>query len=178
MNTKTKALALLSVVVIATIAGSLIFVVQSTVKADTNSIVATDAESTLSSVNATNNGGFFNNGYMDFGGHRGMGRGCGGFGGPGGFGSIQVSAEFTQNVTNIAKSDSDVQNLLNQGYNITSVRPVISTVVDANGNVVTKASSADVILQSTTGRAFAVVDLDQAKVTKIVTITVTEIDKP
>jgi hypothetical protein len=115
---------------------------------------------------------------MDFGGHRGMGRGCGGFGGPGGFGSIQVSAEFTQNVTNIAKSGSDVQNLLNQGYNITSVRPVISTVVDANGNVVTKASSADVILQSTTGRAFAVVDLDQAKVTKIVTITVTEIDKP
>ena len=94
-----------------------------------------------------------------------------------GFGSVQVSSDFTQNVTNIAKSDSDVQNLLNQGYNITSVRPVISTVIDANGNVVTKASTADLTLQSTTGRAFVVVDLDQAKVTKIVTITVTEIDK-
>ena len=79
--------------------------------------------SASSSVNATNNGGFFNNGYMGFGGPGGMsggfggpggmGRGFGGFGGfggnfssammPGGFGSIQVSSAFTQNVTNIPK---------------------------------------------------------------------------
>ncbi len=68
-----------------------------------------------------------------------------GFGGLGG-GAIQVSSDFTSNVTNIAKSDSDVQNLLSQGYNITSIRPVISTVVDGNGNVVTKASTADLTL--------------------------------
>jgi hypothetical protein len=182
MDKKTKALALLSVVIVAVVAASLVLAMQSTVKADSNNAVASDAESTLSSINATNISGFFNNEYMGFGGPRGMGMGreFGGFGGPegsGGFGSIQVSSDFTQNVTNIAKSDSDVQNLLNQGYNITSVRPVISTVVDGNGNVVTKASTADVILQSTTGRAFVVVDLDQAKVTKIVTLTVTEIDK-
>jgi hypothetical protein len=189
MNRKIKVLALISVVVVAVIAASLVLAMQSTVKADSSSAVASDAESTLSSVNTTDIGGFSNNGYMGFGGPKGMemGRGfCsfGGFGGnlssammPGGFGSIQVSSDFTQNVTNIAKSDSDVQNLLNQGYNITSVRPVISTVIDGNGNVVTNASSADVILQSTTGRAFVVVDLDQAKVTKIVTLTVTEIDK-
>jgi len=183
MNRKIKVLALISVVVVAVIAASLVLAMQSTVKADSSSAVASDAESTLSSVNATNIGGFFDNGYMGFGGPRGMGMG-GGFGGnfssammPGGFGAIQVSSDFTQNVTNIAKSDSDVQNLLNQGFNITSVRPVISTVVDGNGNVVTKASSADLTLQSTTGRAFVVVDLDQAKVTKIVTMTVTEIDK-
>jgi len=184
MNRKIKVLALLSVILVATIAASLVLAMQSTAKADSNNAVASDAESTLSSINATNIGGFFMNGDMGFGGPRGMGRGFGDFGGnlssaimPGGFGSIQVSSDFTQNVTNIAKSDSDVQNLLNQGYNITSVRPVISTVVDGNGNVVTKASTVDVILQSTTGRAFVVVDLDQAKVTKIVTLTVTEIDK-
>jgi len=188
MNKKIKVLALLSVILVATIAASLVLAMQSTAKADRNSPVASDVTSTPSAVNAPNNGGFFNNGYMGFGGPGGMGRGFGGFGGfggnfssvmmPGRFGSIQVSSDFTQNVTNMAKSDSDVQNLLNQGYNITSVRPVISTVIDGNGNVVTKASSADVILQSTTGRAFVVVDLDQAKVTKIVTLTVTEIDKP
>ncbi len=151
---------------------------QSTVKADSNSAVASDAQPTLSSVNATNNGGFFDNGYMGFGGPRGMGMGqrirrFRRFGGnfssammPGGFGSIQVSSDFTQNVTNIAKNDSDVQNLLNQGYNITSIRPVISTVIDGNGNVVTKATTADVILQSTTGRAFVVVDLDSSKSNK------------
>lgn len=176
MNRKIKVLALISVVVVAVVAASLVLAMQSTVKADSNNAVASDAESTLPSINATNISGFFNNEYMGFGGPRGMGMGQG-FGGFGGFGSIQVSSDFTQNVTNIAKSDSDVQNLLNQGFNITSVRPLISTVIDGNGNVVTKASTADVILQSTTGRAFVVVDLDQAKVTKIVTLTVTEIDK-
>ena len=66
---------------------------------------------------------------------RGMGREFGGFG------AIQVSTEFQQNVTNIAKSDSDVQNLLNNGYNVTSVTPIIGSTVDANGNVITKAST-------------------------------------
>ena len=92
--------------------------------------------------------------------------------------AIQVSSDFTANVTSIAKNDSDVQNLLTQGYNITSVHPVITTTVDGNGNVVTKASTADVLLQGNNGsRAFVVVDLTQSKVTKIVTLTVTEIDK-
>jgi len=95
------------------------------------------------------------------------------------FGSeaIQLSSDFKENATNIAKNDIDVQNLLNQGYNITSIRPIISTTVDGNGNVVTKASTADLTLIGTNGRALVVVDLSQAKVTKIVTLTMTEIDK-
>ena len=183
MNTKTKALALLSVVLVALVAGSIIFTLQS-VKADTTSPVATDSETTLSAINATDNGpiGFngFGGGQMMMGmeprfgmGHRGMDRGFGGFGSE----AIQLSSDFTANVTNIAKNDSDVQNLLNQGYNITSIRPKISTTIDGNGNVVTKASTADLTLIGTNGRALVVVDLSQAKVTKIVTLTMTEIDK-
>jgi hypothetical protein len=106
-------------------------------------------------------------------GPRGMNRGYGGFGQD----NVQVSADFTANVTNIAKNDSDVQNLLSQGYNITSIHPVISTTIDGNGNVVTKASTADLTLVGTNGHALVVVDLSQAKVTKIVTMTRTEIDK-
>jgi hypothetical protein len=177
MNSRTKALALLSIVTIAAVAGSLIFAMQS-VKADTTAIVASDSESTLSAVNATGNDfDHLNNGFMISGEHRGMRRGFEGFGGLGGFGQVQVSTEYTQNVTNIANADTDVQNLLNQGYNITSIHPVINTVVDANGNVVTKASKADLTLQGTNGRAVVIIDLDQAKVTKIVTLTVTEINK-
>lgn len=186
VNRKLKVLALISVIVVATIAASLVFAMQSTVKANTTA-VASDVTSASSSVNATNNGGFFNNGYMRFGGPGGMGRGFGGFGSfggnfssammPGRFGSIQVSSDFIQNVTNIAKNDSDVQNLLNQGYNITSIKPVITSVIDGNGNVVTTATSADVILQSTTGRVLVVVDLTSASVTKIVTTTTTVINK-
>jgi len=187
MNSKTKAFTLLSVIVVAVVAGSFIYVSQSIAKADTTTSVATDSETTpLSSVNVTDNvpNSFngFGNGPMAMGmeprfgmGHRGMGRGFGGGFGPG---AIQVSSDFTANVTNIAKSDSDVQNLLNQGFNITSIRPVITTSIDGNGNLSTKVSTANVFLQGNNGsRSFVVVDLTQAKVTKIVTMTVTEIDK-
>ena len=166
MDRKIKVLALILIVVAASVVGSLVLAMQSTAKADNNSAIASDVQPALSSVNGTDNGGFMNGG-MGFGGHRmgGFGgpggmRGFGDFGGnlsgammPGGFGSIQVSSDFTQNVTNIAKNDTDVQNLLNNGYNITSIRPVISTVIDGNGNVVTTATTANVTLQSTTGRA-------------------------
>lgn len=180
MNNRTKALVLLSVIVVSVVAGSFIFAMQS-VKADTTP-VATDSEVTPSAINATSNspivvGGFGNGPMMigmepRFGMGQRMGRGFGGLG------AVQVSSDFTANVTNIVNNDSDVQNLLNQGYNITSIRPVISTVVDGNGNIVTKASTADLLLQGNNGsRAFVVVDLSQAKVTKVVTLTVTEIDK-
>jgi hypothetical protein len=187
MNSKTKALGLLSIIVVAIVACSLIFVTESLAKADSTASVAADSETNpSSSVNVTdtvpNNFGEFGNGPKVMGmeprfgmGQRGMDRGFGGGFGPG---AIQVSSDYIANVTSIAKSDSDVQNLLNQGYNITSIRPVITTTIDGNGNVVTQASTANVFLQGNNGsRSFVVVDLSQAKVTKIVTLTVTEIDK-
>ena len=179
MNRKIKVLALISIIVAAAIATSLVLAMQSTVKANTTATVASDVASPSSSLNATNNGGLFNMGRMGFGGARSVGRGLGGFearGGnfsnamaPRGFGSIQVSSDFIQNVTNIVKNDSDVQNLFNQGYNITSIRPVITSVIEGNGSIVTQATSADVILQNTNGRALVIVDLTSATVTKIVT---------
>jgi hypothetical protein len=112
---------------------------------------------------------------MAFGGLRGIGPEFGRCGR--GFGELQVSSDFTANVTNIAKNDSNVQNLITQGYNITAIRPVITTSIDGNGNVVTKATTADLMMLGNNGRAIVVVDLSQAKVTKIVTLTMTEIDK-
>lgn len=181
MNTKIKVLALISLVIAASVIASVVLAMQSTAKADPTSSVASDVQQpTLSSVNETSNNGSFLIGHMGFGNIGGMGRGCrgpGGLGGFGGFGAIQVSSDFTQNVTNIANNDTDVQNLISQGFNITSVRPIITTTVDGNGNLVTKATGADLTMQSSTGRSLIVVDLNQAKVTKIVTITRTEIDK-
>lgn len=96
--------------------------------------------------------------------------------GPHGF--IEVSAEYEAKVISIAKSDSDVQKLLADGYNVTAVRPIIKTVVDVNGGVTMKATSAVVMLEKgTTGRASVLVNLDTAKVTQIVIQTRTVIDK-
>jgi hypothetical protein len=97
----------------------------------------------------------------------------------GGVGPIEVSEEFKQTVINIAENDSDVQNLITEGYNATAIRPILKTVIDAEGNVVTKATSAVLILQKdTTGYATVTVDIEGAKVTQIVILTRTVIDKP
>ncbi len=172
INRKITALTLVSAVVFAAIIGG-VWLAQATVAGSTleNSTTATD---TLPDTNSTiiPDDGF---GGMGFGRHGMGGFGHGGFGVAGG---IEVSEDFITNVTNIANSDSDVQNLLNSGYNITAVIPMFKTIVDGNGNVATQATTAVVMLQNgTTGRAIVTVDLTQSKVTQIETITRTIITK-
>jgi hypothetical protein len=102
----------------------------------------------------------------------------GGLRGRGFNGFIEVSEEFKENVINIAKNDSDVQDLLDDGYNITGVRPIIKSVVEGDGSVVTKATSAIVMLEkNTTGCASVWVDMEEARVTEIVILTRTVIEK-
>jgi hypothetical protein len=103
-------------------------------------------------------------------GRHGFGWGCG---------NITVSQEYKDKVISIAQNDSDVQSLLAEGYNITGVRPIINTVVEADGTVTMKATTAIVMLEKdTTGRAFVTVNVEEGKVTKIVTLTRTVIEKP
>lgn len=96
-----------------------------------------------------------------------------------GFGqNIEVSSEYNATVMTIIQSDTDVQNLLSQGYSVSAVRPVIKTVVQGDGTVVMKASSAVVEMDNgATSKATVWVDVDAGKVTKIVTLTMTVIEK-
>jgi len=92
--------------------------------------------------------------------------------------SITVSQEYKDKVINITKNDSDVQNLLANGYNITKVRPIINTVVEADGTVTMKATTAVVVLKKdTTGRAFVTVNVEEGKITRIEVLTKTVIEK-
>jgi hypothetical protein len=94
-------------------------------------------------------------------------------------GFIEVSDEFKENAISIAESDSDVQALLDDGYNITRVRPFIKTLVEADGAVETKAADVIVMLKNDeAGHAAVCIDLEEAKVTKIVILTRTVIEKP
>lgn len=170
VNRKITALALLSVVAFAAVIGGFLLTTKAadttaTADANTANTATITVDSNCSDVLGWNFGG------MGFGRH--------GFGGFGGFGPVEVSAEFVQNVTNIAKSDADVQKLLADDYNITSVRPVIKSVVDADGYVTAKATSAIVMLQKdTSSRASVFVNLEEGKVTRIVILTRTVIEKP
>jgi hypothetical protein len=115
-----------------------------------------------------------NNGGCPNGGH-GFGRRGFGWGG----GSITVSQEYEDKVINIAKNDPDVQKLLAEGYNITDVRPIINTIVEADGTVTMKATTAIVMLsKNTTGRAFVTVNMEEEKVTEIDMLTRKVIEKP
>jgi hypothetical protein len=80
MNTKTKALTLLAVVAVAAVAGSLIFAMQPTTKADNNTAaVASDPEPTSAAVTQAVDNFAFNQGDMCFRGHgMMMDRGFGG----------------------------------------------------------------------------------------------------
>ncbi len=78
----------------------------------------------------------------------------------------------------IAENDTDVQNLLAEGYNVTAMRPIIKNTVDADGYLTTRATTAVLILQKgTSSCASVLVDIEAGKVTQIVIVTRTVIDK-
>ncbi len=182
IDRKTKGLALLSLVAIAAIATGLLVATQAS-----NGSVANDLESSYNTQlavvtsTASDTTGWadsipcWGEGPMHLG---RCGRGFSGGFGMGGFGPIEVSDEYKTAVTAIAENDTDVQALLADGYNVTRVMPIVKTVIDAEGNIATKATNATVILaKDTTGIAFVSVDLSQSKVTQIVTYTKTVIEK-
>jgi len=128
---------------------------------------------------AADNGQENSNGFAEWINGRMMPGTCGWSRGWGRNGFIEVSEEYEENVINIAESDDDVRGLLTDGYSVTGVRPVIKFSVDADGDVVTKATSAIVMLEKdTTSYASVWVDLEEGKVTEIVILTRTVIEKP
>ena len=92
---------------------------------------------------------------------------------------VEVSAEYEAKIIEIAEGDVDVQNLLADGYTVVGVRPIIRSVVDADGDVVVRARNAVVVLRSEDGMGGAAVwvDVDLGSVTKIVILSRTVIDK-
>lgn len=175
MNRKNKMLAIFSTLAIAMIATGIVLIPQMVSAAETGD----ETSITTTSTDLQNQMAIpdWNVNCMGFGrpGPR-FGRTGSGFGN---LGPIEVSEEFKQTVTNIAESDQDVHNLIADSYNVTAVRPIIKTVVDAEGNVVTKATSAVLLLQKdTTGHATVLVNIEEAKVTQIVILTRTVIEKP
>ena len=93
-------------------------------------------------------------------------------------GNIEVSAEYNQTVNQILSKDTDVKNLFSQGYNVTTIRPILSSTMSGDGTVTVKATTAIVkLLNGTSGYAAVKVDITNAKVTQIVILTRTVIDK-
>ena len=169
---KTAAMTLLLLTAFAAVIGGLIMTTQAT---ETNSTTSTIEDL---DVNANVFQGMMT-GDQAFGGEMGFRRGPRGHGVfMSGMGNIEVSSEYTANVNTILDGDSDVQDLISQGYNVTSINPIVKNVIEADGTLATKATTALITLQNgTSGYATVSVNVEQAKVTQIVIITRTVIDK-
>ena len=182
MERKTVALALLLITACAAIIGGFVMTAHAT---DTNSSTSSNTSSTTAVTldsNATNPQQWgmigMNSGDHGFGGAMGPGMGHGGFMGGMNVNNLEVSSEYTANVTAIINADTDIAKLIAEGYNVTSINPIVKDVIQDDGTIATQANTAIVTLQNgTSGYATANVDLSQAKVTQIVILTRTVIDK-
>ena len=182
MNRKTTAISLILLTTLAAAVGAL--TITAFAAADTNStITSTDTAVTSDTSEYANQIQFDGNMMMDnqgFNGFSGGPRGHGGHDGEfrGNIANIEVSSEYTANVNTILNNDTDVQNIISQGYNVTSINPIVKNVIEGNGTLAAKATTAIVMMQNgTSGYATINVDVANSQVTQIVTITRTVIDK-
>ncbi|MEM3715785.1 MAG: hypothetical protein QW145_01335 [Candidatus Bathyarchaeia archaeon] len=93
--------------------------------------------------------------------------------------NVELSEGFREKVLGIASGDGDVQKLLSEGYNVSDIKVAhVRFTVQDNGQITMEADKAILLLvKSDGGRAFVEVDLKAEKVTRIVIVNVTVIEK-
>ena len=179
INKKTLAVSLILLATVAAVMGAL--AATTLASADTNSITKDNAiapQTTIQDENSPQSlNGIFILNSQGFGGPRN--RQCEPRLGPvGGMGGIDVSSEYTANVNTILNSDTDVANLISQGYNVTAIHPIVKTVLQGDGTLITHATSAVVLMiNGPSGYATVNIDIANSHVTTITTVTRTVIDK-
>ncbi|MEM0376987.1 MAG: hypothetical protein QXI90_04355 [Thermofilum sp.] len=90
---------------------------------------------------------------------------------------VEVSSEYESGVLSILQSDPDASKLLQQGFNVTAIKPLITARVQGTGDITLKAKQAVVVLKGSSGYATVLVDVEQGKVLKIVTFSKTVVTK-
>lgn len=94
-----------------------------------------------------------------------------------GRGFVQVSTDYENTVLTILRNDPDASKLLQEGFNVTTIKPIITLLVSGTGDVALRAKQALVLLRGPSGFACVLVDVHQGKVIEIVTVTRTVITK-
>jgi len=179
MNRKSAAISLILLTTLAAAVGALTLTALATTETNSTTTDTNTAEASQYTNQMQSDGNMMMNSqaFSGFGGGPG---GHGGHGGGfmGGMANIEVSTEYTANVNAILDNDTDVQNLVSQGYNVTSINPIVKNVIGGDGTLTTQATTAIVTMQNgSSGYATVKVDVANSTVTQIITITRTVIDK-
>ena len=183
INKKTVAISLILLTVLSASIGAL-FIMSSASASSTTSNAGTSINATTSAIPYVNQ----TSGMPPFGdfmaGNQAFGGGHGGPGGPGGMSGMQgmqnleLSSAYNATINSILTNDTDVQNLIAQGYNVTAIHPIVHSVIGADGTITTQATTAIVTMQNgDSGFATVKVDITNSKVTQIVIVTRTVINK-
>ncbi len=90
---------------------------------------------------------------------------------------LVVSEEYRERVVEIAMEDPDVSKLVEEGFNVTNVRPIVRAYVGADGSVSLRADEALVVLRKDGSVAVVLVSLSEERVIKVVVRTVTVVEK-
>lgn len=90
-------------------------------------------------------------------------------------GFVQISPEYNETVMRILSLNSDVKSLLDQGYAVVSIRPVVVAHVQGDGTVILKAQKAVVVLSNGSTVVTYLVDIVSGSVTHIATINISAI---
>jgi hypothetical protein len=78
---------------------------------------------------------------------------------------IEVSPEYNSTIMNVLESNQETSQLLTQGFNVKVISPLIKAYVNANGEVVLKATQAVVTLTNGTAVYTYLVDISNNSVT-------------
>ncbi len=92
---------------------------------------------------------------------------------------IELSEGFRERILKIASSDTDVKNLLSEGYNVSDVKVIhMKFTVQENGQIIMESDKVLLTLINGEGsRAFVEIDLKAEKVTKITIVNMAVINK-
>ncbi|MGD6851822.1 MAG: hypothetical protein ACQCN6_07175 [Candidatus Bathyarchaeia archaeon] len=182
MNRKTLALSLVLLTSLAAVMGALAMTqmfaaADTTTDSTTTSTPTTSVTTPDSSANQPQFNANMMMGEAGFGGMR-CGRGHEFMDGMRGMGNIELSSEYNATINSILDSDTDVQSLISQGYSVTAIHPIIHNIIEGDGTLATKATTAIVLLDNgDSGHSIVNVDIANATVTYITTTTTTVIDK-
>ncbi len=90
-----------------------------------------------------------------------------------GFPRLELSEGFQEKVIEIAESDEDVQALLDEGYNVTAIKPVhVKMTVQEDGQVTIEVDRVLLLLtKDKYDRAIVLINFEAEKVVKIVIVT-------
>lgn len=85
---------------------------------------------------------------------------------------VKISPEYNETLMKILSSNSNVKSLLDQGYTVKSIRPIVTAYVQGDGTVVFKAEKAVVTLSNGSTVVTYIVDIVSGSVTHIATVNI------